>query len=79
MICANTAICGIWASSRSPALPGCAGERWASAVGNGGQRLFVVPGQDAVLAITAGGYDDPDSWRAPTAVLREVFIPSLSP
>jgi CubicO group peptidase (beta-lactamase class C family) len=57
---------------------GTYGERFIGALGNGGQRLFVFPGFDFVLVITTGNYNSPDQWRAPSALLYNVFLPSLT-
>lgn len=61
-----------------PDKTGTYGERFIAALGNGGQRLFIFPGFDFVLAITAGNYNSPDQWRAPAALLYNVFLPSLT-
>jgi CubicO group peptidase (beta-lactamase class C family) len=53
-------------------------ERFWSAIGNGGQRLFIFPGLNLVVAITAGNYDAPDQWVPPTRVIREVVLPAIT-
>jgi CubicO group peptidase (beta-lactamase class C family) len=52
-------------------------ERMWSALGEGGQRLFVLPGLDLVVAVTAGNYGTDDQWIPPTRVLREVVLASI--
>ena len=52
-------------------------ERWWGAFGNGGQRLFVLPGLELVVAVTAGNYGADDQWIPPTRVLREVVLASI--
>ncbi|MBQ5945922.1 serine hydrolase [Massilia sp. ST3] len=45
-----------WWLGATPPLGG--EQRWAAAYGNGGQRLFVAPGLDLVVVITAGMYNE---------------------
>ena len=47
------------------------------AFGEGGQRLFLMPGLQLVVAITAGSYLADDQWIPPTRVLREVVLESI--
>lgn len=56
---------------------GIRSEPFVGAFGLGGQRLFVFPGLDFVLSVTAGNYTRPDQWLPPIVVLREVFLASL--
>jgi CubicO group peptidase (beta-lactamase class C family) len=60
-----------------PGKSGTYGAKWIGAFGLGGQRLFVFPEQEFVLAVTAGNYTTEDQARAPIAILREVFLASL--
>ena len=69
-----------WYVGRTPVAEGEGGVRWEQTIGafgNGGQRLYLLPALDLVVAITAGNYDVPDQWRAPLAVLRDVLLPAL--
>ncbi|WP_326821631.1 serine hydrolase domain-containing protein [Streptosporangium sp. NBC_01756] len=50
----------------------------ATATGNGGQRLFLLPGLDLVVAVTAGNYNGSDQDATPRAVLEDVVLPALS-
>ena len=68
-----------WYVGAVPMDDGAGGVRWermVSAVGNGGQRLFLLPRLDLVVTVTAGNYDAPDGWRPSMAVLRDVLLPA---
>ena len=52
-------------------------ERLWTAQGEGGQRLFIIPALQLVIAITAGNYLKDDQWIPPTRILREVVLGSL--
>jgi CubicO group peptidase (beta-lactamase class C family) len=52
-------------------------ERMIAAFGNGGQRLFVFPGLDLVVVVTAGNYNSRDQGEGPARVLNDVVLPSL--
>jgi CubicO group peptidase (beta-lactamase class C family) len=52
-------------------------ERMWMAQGEGGQRLFIIPALQLVVAITAGNYGKEDQGIPPTRVLREVILGSV--
>jgi CubicO group peptidase (beta-lactamase class C family) len=54
------------------------GHRLVAGMGNGGQRLYVLPDLDLTVAITAGNYDDPDQWQTPITVLARVILPAMA-
>jgi CubicO group peptidase (beta-lactamase class C family) len=52
-------------------------ERMWMAQGEGGQRLFIIPALQLVIALTAGNYGTDDQWIPPTRILREVVLASV--
>jgi CubicO group peptidase (beta-lactamase class C family) len=69
-----------WYSDTVPMDDGAGGVRRESsiqAIGNGGQRLFLLPRLELVVAVAAGNYNDPNDWRPPMIVLRDLILPAL--
>ena len=52
-------------------------ERMWMAQGEGGQRLFIIPALQLVIAINCGNYGAEDQWIPPTRILREVVLASV--
>ena len=52
-------------------------EKIISAVGNGGQRLFLMPRLELVVAVTAGNYNAINQADPPMVVLRDLILPAL--
>ena len=50
-----------------------------TAIGNGQQRIFIVPALDLVVTILAGRYNDPTAQRLPDRLLLEHIIPAALP
>ncbi|MFO0997425.1 MAG: serine hydrolase [Alphaproteobacteria bacterium] len=52
-------------------------ERMWMAQGEGGQRLFIIPALQLVIALTSGNYGTDDQGIPPTRILREVILESV--
>ena len=52
-------------------------EKTIKAVGNGGQRLFLLPRLELVVAVTAGNYNALNQGDPPMVVLRDLILPAL--
>ena len=52
-------------------------QRWIGGFGNGGQRLWIMPGHGITAVILAGNYNAPDGWVFPTRVWREIILANL--
>ena len=53
-------------------------ERMWMAQGEGGQRLFIVPALQLIIALTSGNYGADDQGVPPTRVLRDVVLASFA-
>jgi len=66
-----------WYLSDQP-VPAANGTRpMIAAMGNGGQRLFVLPSLDLVIVTFSGNYNRPDQWINPTLVLQKIVLANL--
>ncbi|HSM18555.1 MAG TPA: serine hydrolase, partial [Gemmatimonadales bacterium] len=49
----------------------------ATAVGNGGQRIIIVPGRQLAVTILSGFYNDPGNFWTPERLLLERILPAV--
>jgi CubicO group peptidase (beta-lactamase class C family) len=69
-----------WYLSTVPVDDGANGvyqEKTINAVGNGGQRLFLLPRLELVVAVTAGNYNNLNQGNPPMVILRDLLLPAL--
>lgn len=57
---------------------GATNVRWAAAVGNGVQRIFVIPSLDLLVIITAGNYHGPDQQALAMRIVDEHVLPAVT-
>ena len=50
----------------------------ATAVGNGGQRIILIPALDMVVTVLAGFYDDPQHFWTPERLLFQRILPAVT-
>jgi CubicO group peptidase (beta-lactamase class C family) len=68
-----------WYLGASPAGPSQRWERWVGGIGWGGQRLYVFPALDLVVAQHCGNYDKPgtEQRRINDAIITEIVLPDF--
>jgi CubicO group peptidase (beta-lactamase class C family) len=56
-------------------LPGK--RRWLAGIGNGGQRLYLMPDAELATVVLCGAYNRPDQSQAPSRIWREIILGNL--
>lgn len=59
----------------TPALPGK--HRWLAGIGNGGQRLYLMPDAELASVVLCGAYNRPDQSETPSRIWQEIVLPNL--
>jgi CubicO group peptidase (beta-lactamase class C family) len=67
----------LWYLERPVSPAYSAGTPSAAGLGNGGQRLFVLPEARLACVILAGRYDQPGAEQIPERIWRRAVLPSL--
>ena len=67
----------LWYIGEDPtsALPGK--HRWLAGIGNGGQRLYLMPDAELATVVLCGAYNRPDQSQAPSRIWREIILENL--
>jgi CubicO group peptidase (beta-lactamase class C family) len=52
---------------------------WTGGIGIGGQRVFVLPGQDMVVVVTAGMFDEDRQMAVPFDIVTQYLLPAIAP
>ena len=50
---------------------------WIAGFGNGGQRLWLMPGTGIACVVFCGAYNAPDAWITPTRIWAEIVLANL--
>jgi CubicO group peptidase (beta-lactamase class C family) len=66
-----------WFLGDSPTGPAGKPQAWMGAFGNGGQRLWIMPGASLCAVTMAGAYDRPDGGVSAGRTWREIVLASL--
>ncbi|RAH98211.1 serine hydrolase [Acuticoccus sediminis] len=67
----------MWYSSQQPVRDTGQQVPMISGMGNGGQRLFVLPSLATVGVLYCGRYSDPDQWLNPLIVLQRLILATV--